>query len=204
MAEAVGLLVLAGRVVGMGQAGHEDHARLLAERLNGHGHARGGAAGDHDRAVALDHRAGGGAGGVGLGLGVAGDELDLLAEDAGAVQLLAGEGLHHAAVALAVEVLDGQLEGAQLVGALVGIGAGLGHVEAERDGVALRRVGEARVAIGPDGAGEDRGDREARAGRGAGLHHATACEVLVGHGDPPLIEPARGALPQGSRGRPVR
>ena len=52
--------------------------------------------------------------------------------------------LMHAAVAFAVQVLDRELEGAQLVQALVGIGAGLRNVEAEGDGVALRLVGEGR------------------------------------------------------------
>jgi hypothetical protein len=41
--------------------------------------------------------------------------------------------VQHTAVAFTVQVLDGQLIGAQLVRALVGIGAGLRHVEAERD-----------------------------------------------------------------------
>ena len=83
------------------------------------------------------------AGGVGLGLGVAGDELDLLAEDAVALERGRLQGGDHAAVALAVEVLDGELVGAQLVGAFVGIGAGLGHVEAEGD--RCRRSGRCRI-----------------------------------------------------------
>src|SRR3546814_17266794 len=52
------------------------------QRLAGDGDARRGAAGEHDDAVLLDHPPGRGAGGVGLGLGVAGDVGELLAEDA--------------------------------------------------------------------------------------------------------------------------
>src|SRR3546814_15596212 len=73
---------LAGGVVGVGQAAHVDDAQLLPQRLAGDGDARRGAAGEHDDAVLLDHPPGRGAGGVGLGLGVAGDVGELLAEDA--------------------------------------------------------------------------------------------------------------------------
>ena len=114
-----------------------------------------------------------GAGGVGLGLGVAGDEGDLLAVDAGAGQLLGGEGGEQAAVAFAVQVLDGELVGAQLVHALVGVGAGLRHVEAEGDGVAGRGVQV--VVLRPGAGGEDgrrgeprRAERHAAAGAGGG------------------------------------
>ena len=92
MAEAVGLPVFTGGVVGVGQTGHEDDASFLAERLNGHGHTGGRTAGDHHGAVFFDHRACGCACGVGLGLGVAGDELDLLAVDAVAFERLGREG----------------------------------------------------------------------------------------------------------------
>ena len=68
MAEAITATVLAGGVVRVGQAAHEDDAGVLAERLHGHGDARRRAAGDHDGAVLLDHLLGGRARGVGLGL----------------------------------------------------------------------------------------------------------------------------------------
>ena len=64
VAEAVAALVLAGGVVGVCQAGHEDDALFLAQSLNGNGFARGRAAGDHDGAIALDHAGGAGAGHV--------------------------------------------------------------------------------------------------------------------------------------------
>src|SRR3546814_2935527 len=55
VAEAVAALVLAGGVVGVGQAAHVDDAQLLPQRLAGDGDARRGAAGEHDDAVLLDH-----------------------------------------------------------------------------------------------------------------------------------------------------
>ena len=90
----------------------------------------------------LDHALGAVAGGVRLGLRVAGDVGDLLAEDAVALERRRLQRLDHAAVALAVEVLDGELIGLQLVGAFVGIRTGLRHVEAESDRVARRVVAE--------------------------------------------------------------
>ena len=57
--------------------------------------------------------------------------VDLLAEDAVALQVLGRHRVQQAAVALAVEVLDGELLGLELVLALVGVGTGLRHVEAE-------------------------------------------------------------------------
>jgi len=145
VAEAVAALVLAGGVVGVGQAGHEDDAHLLAQGLNGHGHARGRSTCHRHDAVGLDHTLGTGAGGVGLGLRVTGDVLDLLAVDAVAIQyglfaILVNERVEHATVALTVQVLDGQLISAQFVRTLVGIRAGLRDVEAQRDGRAGRRV----------------------------------------------------------------
>ena len=104
----------------------------------------------------LDHLLGGGAGHVGLGLRVAGDELHLLAEDAVALEGLGRHGVEQAAVALAVEVLDGELVGLEFVLALLGIGAGLRHVEAERDGRArsrLRVVAD-RLVVSPGAADE--------------------------------------------------
>mmetsp|Transcript_1353 Transcript_1353/g.2680 ORF Transcript_1353/g.2680 Transcript_1353/m.2680 type:complete len:379 (-) Transcript_1353:412-1548(-) len=65
VAEAIGTAVLAGRVVGVGQTGHENHACVLAETLHRDGHTGRRTAGDHDRTVALNHRAGRGACGVG-------------------------------------------------------------------------------------------------------------------------------------------
>jgi hypothetical protein len=175
VAEAVGLLVLAGGVVRVRQAGHEDHAGFLAQALHGDRLGGGRAARDHDRAVLLDHRLRRGAGLVGLGGGVGGGVGDLLAQDAGAVQRLRREGRHHAAVAAAVQVLDRQLEGLQFVRALVGIGAGQRHVEAQRDGVARRLVGEGRGARG-----EDRRQRQPGPGDGAGPQQAATGQVF-GH-----------------------
>ena len=182
MAEAVAAAVLAGGVVGVGQTGHEDDAGFLTQRLHGHGRARRGTAGDHHRAVLLDHRAGGGAGGVRLGLRVAGDELDLLAEDAVTLQRLRREGAHHAAVALAIEVLDSQTQGPQLIGALVGVDAGLGHVEAQGHAVALRLVGEA----GPGFAGKDGRRRQADACNGRALQQSATADMELAHEVSPI------------------
>ena len=146
MAEAVGLLVLAGGVIGMGQARHKDDAGLLAERLNGNGHTGGRAAGDHDGAVLFDHRAGGGAGCIRLRLGVAGHELDFAAQNPGAVERVGREGRHHAAIAATVKVFDGQLKRAQFVCTFICIRAGLGHVEAQRHVAVAGRIREAGMA----------------------------------------------------------
>ena len=133
MPEAVLLLVLAGGVVGMRQARHENDTHVLAQRLHRNGNARRGAARDHDRAVALDHARRRGARRVTLGLRVAGDVLHLLAQDAVALQRGPLEGVEHAAIALAVNMLHSELVGLELVLAFFGIGAGLRTVEAEHD-----------------------------------------------------------------------
>src|SRR3546814_8941275 len=75
MPEAVAAAVLAGGVVGMGERIHEDHALVLREILLRHGHRRGGAAGEHDRAVTLDSALRRLAGGVRVRLGIAADEI---------------------------------------------------------------------------------------------------------------------------------
>ena len=177
VAEAVALLVLAGGVVGVGEGGHEDDALLLAEALHGDRHGGRRAAGDHHGAIALDHAAGRVAGGVGLGLVVAGDADDLLAEDAVALEGRRLEVRDEAAVAAAVEVLDGELVGLLLVGAFVGIGAGQRHVEADGDGVAGRRVAE---FLGVGAAGEDQRRNAGRENAGkAALQHAAAAEAVL-------------------------
>ena len=140
VAEAIAALVFSRGVIGVGQAGHEDDAHLLRQRLLGNRHARGRPAGEHQHAVLFDHPLGRGAGRIGLGLRVAGDVVGLLAQDALAVQTQRLEGVQHAAVALAVDVLDGQPVGAKLIGALVGVGPGLRHVEAEGHGRLIGRV----------------------------------------------------------------
>ena len=70
-------------------------------------------------AVFFDHRLGGSACSVRLGLGVAADEGDLLAQNAGAIESLRTEGAEHAAIAAAIEMFDGKFERTQLVGALI-------------------------------------------------------------------------------------
>ena len=180
MAEAILLLVLAGGVVGVGQAGHVNDAHLLAEALLGDGHSRRRAAGDHHRAVALDHAAGRVAAGIGLGLVVAGNEGDLLAQNAAALQRLGREGRDQAAVTATVQVLDGQLIGALLVGALIGIGAGERHVEAQRHAVAAGRVAEL-LGVGAPSEHQRRDAGRQDAGKAA-LQHAAAAEVVrIGH-----------------------
>jgi hypothetical protein len=146
--ETVRLPVLAGGVVGVRQASHEDHAGFLAERLNGHSNTGGRTAGNHHGAVFFDHRTCRCARRVGLGLGVARDEFDLLAHDAVALQGLRREGVEHAAVAAAIEMLNGQFECAQLVGAFISVRAGLRYVEAERDRRACWLIGERAGSAG--------------------------------------------------------
>ena len=171
MAEAVALLVLAGRVVGMGEAGHEDDAEFLAETLHGDRHARRRAARDHDGAVALDHALGAVARRVRLGLRVAVHVGDFLAEHAVALERGRLHRLDHAAVALAVEVLDGKLEGLELVGAFVRIGAGQRHVPAEGHGVAGRHVAGHVLGIGA-------ADEMHRRGK-AHAHHCAGLEKEI-------------------------
>ena len=160
--EAVATTVFAGGVVGVGEAAHEDDAHFLRQALDGDGDAGGAAAAEHDDSVPFDHALGGGAGGVGFGLGVAGDIFDSHAVDAVAPEGQRFHGVEHAAVAFAVDVLDGQLVGAQLVRAFVGVGAGLRDIEAEDEFALFFRV-VAEVPVGPgfvsegDGAGADRG-----------------------------------------------
>ncbi len=139
MAEAVAPPVLAGGIIGVGQAAHEDDAHLLTQRLNRDGDAGRRAAGHHDSAVLFDHALCGCARRVGLRLRIAGDEFDLFAENAVSLQGVGLQRLEHAAAF--VDVLDGKLIGAQLVGALIGVGAGLRHVESERHALAGRRFG---------------------------------------------------------------
>src|SRR3546814_1986907 len=80
----------------------------------------------------------------------------LLAEDAVPLERQRLHGVQHAAVALAVDVLHGELVGAQLVGALVGVGTGLRHVESEGH----RRVAARIVAeVGAEGVPHEEGGR---------------------------------------------
>jgi hypothetical protein len=127
--EAVAPPILAGCVIGMRQRAHEDHALFLSEILVGDSGRRRRAAGEHDHAVALDHAQRHLAGGIGVRLVVAEDILDLLAENAIALQRQRLQRLQHAAAL--VDVLDRELIGAQLVLALVGIGSGLRQDKAE-------------------------------------------------------------------------
>src|SRR5690606_8773704 len=112
--------------------------------------------------------------------GVAGDVLDLLAEHAVALQRQRLHGVEHAAVAFAVDVLDGELVGAQFVGALVGVRTRLGHVEAEGDGRAV--AGVVDEVLGPGIADEEAGRDPGRTERYAALEHAAAGESGVTHG----------------------
>ena len=92
-----------------------------------------------------------------------------------AVALLAG------VLVLTGTAYETYFEGAQFVRTLVCVGAGLGHVEAERDRVALRRIGETAMGVGPDRARENRWNGKSGTGCGTGLHHATASEIRFGH-----------------------
>jgi hypothetical protein len=172
--KAVAPPVLAGGVVGVGERAHEDHALLLGEILLRDRDRAARAAAEHDDPVALDHAARAGASRIRLGLGIAGDVFDLHAEQAVALERGGLERLEHAAAL--VQVLDGELERAQLVGALVGIGAGLGHVEAEHhlraldrevaDRLLVRRPGVAHEVPGRPPAQAERADAGGRRGRG--------------------------------------
>ena len=115
---------------------------LLAQRLLGDRLAGGHRPGDHDGLVALDHAAGAVTGGVGVGLGVAGHVFDLAAEHAVALQRQRLHRLQQAAVAFAVDVLDGEFVALELLQPLFGIGAGLRHVETENDLAAGRVIAE--------------------------------------------------------------
>jgi len=141
MPKAVGAPVFAGGVVGVGEAGHEDDARFLAKTLNRDRDTGGRAAGDHHGTVLFDHALGTGARGIRLRLGVTGDERNFLAVDAVALEFLRGEGVEHAAVTFAIEVLNSEFVGAQLVCALVGIGTSLRNIETEGHRGTCRLVG---------------------------------------------------------------
>src|SRR5690606_17560657 len=106
VAEAVAALVLAGRVVGVRQAGHVDDAHLLAEALLGDGFGRSHAAGDHDRAVSLDHPPRAVAGDVRVRPGGAGPVLDHAPANAITLQGAALARIENAPGALDVDVLD--------------------------------------------------------------------------------------------------
>jgi len=93
---------------------------------------------------------------------------------------------HHAPVALAVQMLDGELIGAELVGALVGIGAGLRHVEAEGH---RRAVAGVVAEVGAESvAHEERRDRDGAAKGGTALQHRTAIKATgeLDHRFPPI------------------
>ena len=64
---------------------------------------------------------------------VACNVVHLFAQNAIALQGFGAKGVHHSAIASAIEVLNSQLVGTQFVGPFVGIGAGLRHVEAQND-----------------------------------------------------------------------
>ena len=188
MTETVGLLVLTGGVVGVGQTRHEDDTSFLAKCLHSHSNTGGRATSDHDRAVFFNHRLRGRTCSVWLGLCIACDVLDFLAEDAVAFQSIGRERVHHAAVAATVQVLDRQLVSAQLVRALIGIRAGLRHVEAEGHGVAGRGV-HVGMGIGPGLAIEEcRGRETGSEGNAPGKQTAAADIGFHNtHGVPPEI-----------------
>jgi len=133
---------------------------------------------------------------IGVGGCVAGDELHFFAKDAGAVQIFFRERLQHPAVAFTIQVLDRQLESTQLVRALVGIGAGLGHVEPQRNGAALGRVGIAGMGGRPRGAGKDGGQGKPGAGCGPGAQQPAACKVRSCHENLPLRQVSVGSGPR--------
>src|SRR5690606_6424577 len=123
--ESVAALVLAGRIIGVRQPGHIDDALLLAQALSCDRNARRDAAGHHDHLVALDHATGTLTGCVRIRLSIAGHKLYFLAEDAISLQDRRLHRIEHAAVALAVNVLDGELISLQLIEPLLRIRAGL-------------------------------------------------------------------------------
>ena len=168
----------------MGQTGHENDAGFLAQTLNGNGHARGRTAIDHDDAVLFDHRTGSGAGGVGLGLRVTSHELDLLAKNAIPLQRLGAEGVQHAAVALAIEVLDSKLLGTQFVQAFSGIRTSLRHVESEL----CRAAGRLIEIFGSNAPAEHGRDKAgANCASSGTLEHRTPGQTrfAFAHGYPP-------------------
>ena len=128
--------LLVRRLVAVRERRHEDDVLLLAERRDLKRGSGRGAAGDHDRAVTLDHALRVVARDRRLRLIVADRRLDLHAHDP----------------ALGVDLVDREIVGAELILALVGIVTRLRHVEP--DGDFLRRRGD-DVGSSADG---ERGD----------------------------------------------
>lgn len=182
MPEPVGLLVFSGRIVRMAQPDHEDDPGLLTKPLHRHGDGGGGPAGDHDRAVLLDHRLGGGAGGVRLGLGVPRHKGDLLAEHAVTLQLAGGEGVEHAAIPLPVQMLDRKTKRTQLIHALIGVRPRLRDIEAEGDRAALRFIQISRTRL----AAENGRRRQPCAKRDAAFQKPTTIEHILRHKPSPV------------------
>ncbi len=162
----------------MGQAAHEDDAHFLCQRLLGDGHTGGGAAGVHDDAVFLDHPLGRGPRRIALGLGVASDVLDLFAQQAVPLEGQRLDGVQHAAIAFAVNVLDRKLVGAQFVCPFVRIGTGLRHIEPELDALGVARI--VAKLLRPGVADEKcRRDGSACRERGASLQEGAALDAFV-------------------------
>src|SRR5690606_27072200 len=115
MAEAVTALVLPGGIVGVREPSHVDNAFFLAQALSSDCNAGRDAAAHHDDLIALDHAARTLAGCVSIGLSVAGYVLDLLAQDAVAFERPRLHRVQHSAVALTIDVLDGELVALELI-----------------------------------------------------------------------------------------
>jgi len=175
--ETVGLAVLTGCVVGVREASHENDASFLTQGLNSHSHTGGRTTCDHDGAVFFDHGTGRRAGCVRFRLRVAGHVFDFATQDTCAVQHFGAECVQHAAVAATVQVLNGQLVGAQLVRALIGVGAGLWYVEAQNNLRVAWSVGETGMAVGAQVLWQ----REGCTTDGTSLDDTAACEVRFRH-----------------------
>lgn len=114
----------------------------MAERLLRHRLAGGYTAGHHDRAIAFDHPPRTIAGGVGIGLGVAGNILHLFAQDTVTLKRYRLHRVEQSAIAFAVDVLDRQFITLELLQTLFCIGARLRHVKAEHRIFIARIVAE--------------------------------------------------------------
>ena len=140
VAEAIALLVFACRVIRVGQGAHVDHPHLLRQPLQSNRFTRGGAAGEHCDAILFDHAFAERARCVGLGLSVACHVLDFLAEDAVPFESKRFHRFEHAAIAFAVDMLDGEFVGPKFICTFVSVSSGLRYGEPKFDCCTLARV----------------------------------------------------------------